>query len=166
MIFSRRYFLKVATVGIAASPLACTRLHTSLSVNLDRVLPAYVDTLLPTDQAPGAVELGVPAQIVSLLHRKRALLPLYQVGTAWLDTQAMARHGSGFEALSLVERDALVMQLSEQSEDILARFFHKSLRHTMMFYYSNPRVWASLGLSGAPQPHGFLDFAQAPARRG
>ena len=164
MTLSRRRFLQITAAGVAAGPLGCAGTQPLESGPLAAVLEAYIDTLLPADSAPGALQLGVPAQIRNLLRRKRALVPVYRSGLKWLAAQAP--QGKGFAELDLAERDALVTRLSEQSDDMLARFFHKSLRHTMMFYYTNPRAWESLGLDAAPQPAGFMDFAQAPRTHG
>lgn len=164
MKLSRRRFLQITAAGVTACPLGCAVTRPLESGTLAGVLDAYIDTLLPVDSAPGALELGVPAQIRELLRRKRALVPVYASGLEWLEAQAP--HGKGFARLSLAERDALVTRLSGQSDDMLARFFHKSLRHVMMFYYSNPRSWDALGLDAAPQPAGFMDYAQAPRTHG
>jgi hypothetical protein len=164
MKLSRRRFLQITAAGVAAGPLGCAVTRPLESGRLAGVLDAYIDTLLPADSAPGALELGVPAQIRELLHRKRALVPVYASGLEWLEAQAS--QDKGFASLGLEERDALVTRLSGQSDDLLARFFHKSLRHAMMFYYMNPRAWGSLGLGAAPQPAGFMDYAQAPRTHG
>ena len=166
MMLSRRRFLQITAAGVVAAPLGCAGLHPLESGPLAGVLDSYLDTLLPADSTPGALELGVPAQVRGLLRRKRALEPVYRSGTAWLETQAQLRHGRGFAACPLAARDALVLHLSEQSDERLERFFHKSLRHARMFYYSNPLAWTALGLAGTPQPAGFMDYAQAPRTHG
>ncbi|NNJ94252.1 MAG: gluconate 2-dehydrogenase subunit 3 family protein [Halobacteria archaeon] len=163
MTLSRRRFLQITAVGAAAGPLGCAGTVSLDSGPMAGMLDAYIDTLLPADSAPGALQLGVPVQIRDLLRRKRALVPVYRSGLEWLAAQAP--QGRGFAELGLAERDALVTKLSVQSDDMLARFFHKSLRHTMMFYYSNPQSWEAFGLD-APQPAGFMDYAQAPRAHG
>lgn len=166
MMFSRRRFLQITAAGLAAGPLGCAGPRLRESGTLAGVLDAYLDTLLPADSAPGALDLGVPAQVRELVRRKRALVPVYNSGLAWLAAQAQSRFGRDFPTLVPDQRDALVQQLSGQTDDSLARFFHKSLRHAMMFYYSNPRSWPALGLSGAPQPAGFMDYAGPPGAYG
>jgi len=166
MTLSRRRFLQIAAVGVAAGPLGCAGPGLRESGTLAGMLDAYIDTLLPADSAPGARELGVTAQVRALVRRKRALVPVYNSGIAWLAAQAQLQHGTDFPSLALAERDALVQRLSEQSDELLARFFHKSLLHARMFYYSHPRAWPALGLSGAPQPAGFMDHAEAPRGHG
>jgi hypothetical protein len=166
MKLSRRRFLQLTAAGVVAGPLGCAGPQLQESGTLAGVLDAYIDTLLPADSAPGALELGVAGQVRALVHAKRALVPVYNSGIAWLEAQAQRGDGRGFATLALTGRDALVMRLSEQSDEQLARFFHKSLRHVMMFYYSNPRAWDALGLAGAPQPAGFMDYAQAPGGHG
>jgi hypothetical protein len=163
MTLSRRRFLQITAAGAAAGPLGCAETQPLESDLLASMLEAYIDTLLPADSTPGALQLGVPAQIRDLLRRKRALVPVYYSGLKWLAAQAP--QGKGFASLDLAERDALVTKISVQSDDMLARFFHKSLRHAMMFYYSNPQSWEPFGLD-APQPAGFMDYAQAPRIHG
>ncbi len=162
MALSRRRFLQITAAGLAAGPLGCAGPQLQESGALAGVLDAYIDTLLPADSAPGAVELGVPAQVRALVRYKRALVPVYNSGLAWLAAQAQLQQGKPFAALALDGRDALVLLLSEQTDESLARFFHKSLHHAMMFYYSQPATWPALGLTGTPQPAGFMDYAQAP----
>jgi len=166
MKLSRRRFLQIAAAGVAAGPLACSGPRLRETGTLAGVLDSYIDTLLPADSAPGALELDVPGRVRLLVQRKRALVPVYNGGIAWLAAQARLGQGRAFASLSLAERDALVERLSEQTDALLVRFFHKSLRHARMFYYSDPRSWPALGLAGAPQPAGFMDYAQAPGGRG
>ena len=132
----------------------------------DGVLVAYLDTLLPDVGTPGALALGVPVKVRALLRRKRALQPVYSAGTRWLEAHARQTHDRGFTDCLLPERDALVRQLGEQDDDLLKRFFHKSLLHARMFFYSDPRAWAALGITAAPQPAGFMDYTQAPGAHG
>ena len=162
MTLSRRRFLQITVAGVVVGPLGCAGPQLQETGALD----SYIDTLLPADSAPGALELGVPVQVRALVRYKRALVPVYNSGLAWLAAQAQRQQGARFASLTLDGRDALVQQLSEQSDESLARFFHKSLHHAMMFHYSNPRSWPALGLTGAPQPAGFMDYAQAPRRHG
>ena len=162
MMLSRRRFLQLTSAGLVTAPLGCAGPQSVGPVALESVLNSYIDTLLPADTAPGALQLGVPSQVRALLQRKRALQPVYQAGAGWLETRALELYGSTFASRPLAERDALVQQLSEQTDALLERFFHKSLRHVRMFYYSNPRAWQALGLTGTPQPAGFMDYMHAP----
>lgn len=167
MSVTRRRFLQITAAGLAVAPLGCTTGPRLLEEGaVAGVLDSYIDTLLPADTAPGALALGVPDRVRMLVRDKRALVPVYNDGLGWLATQALARCGRRFPLLSLDERDDLVRRLSEQTDPALARFFHKSLRHAMMFHYSHPAAWPALGLAGAPQPAGFPDFADPPAGHG
>lgn len=166
MTLSRRSFLQLTTAGLVAAPLGCAGPRPAGPAVLDNVLDSYIDTLLPADTAPGALQLNVQSQVRALLQRKRALQPVYQAGAGWLETRAQELYGGSFASRPLAERDALVQQLSEQTDALLVRFFHKSLRHVRMFYYSNPRAWQALGLTGTPQPAGFMDYKQAPRPHG
>ena len=166
MTLSRRRFLQITVAGVAVGPLGCAGPQLQETGALAGVLDSYIDTLLPADSAPGALELGVPVQVRALVRYKRALVPVYNSGLAWLAAQAQRQQGAHFASLALDGRDALVQELSEQRDEPLVRFFHKSLHHAMMFHYSNPRSWPALGLTGAPQPAGFMDYAQAPRRHG
>jgi hypothetical protein len=166
MPLSRRRFLQLASAGLAAGVAGCAGPQLRETGAVAGVLDSYIDTLLPADSAPGALALGVPMQVRALVRSKRALVPVYNSGLAWLAAAAQARHGRPFPVLALETRDLLVQQLSEQRDAMLARFFHKSLRHVMMFHYSNPAAWPALGLAGTPQPAGFPDYTRPPAAHG
>lgn len=166
MSISRRRFLQFAAAGLAAGHAGCAGPQLRESGVVTGVLDSYIDTLLPADSAPGALVLGVPMQVRTLVRTKRALIPVYNSGLAWLATQAQAQHGRPFPVLALEVRDTLVRELSEQSDEMLARFFQKSLRHVMMFHYSNPAAWPALGLAGTPQPAGFPDYIHPPVAHG
>jgi hypothetical protein len=166
MTLSRRRFLQLTSAGLVTAPLGCAGPRPAGPAVLDKVLNSYIDTLLPTDTAPGALQLDVPVKVRALLQRKRALQAVYQAGAGWLETRAQDLYGSSFASRTLAERDAVVQQLSEQTDALLARFFHKSLHHVRMFYYSNPRAWQALGLTGTPQPAGFMDYMHAPRPHG
>lgn len=166
MSLSRRRFLQLASAGLAAGVTGCAGPRLLESGALAGVLDSYIDTLLPADSAPGALALGVPARVRALVFDKRALVPVYNNGLAWLAAQAQTRYGRPFPALELAARDAVVVSLGEQTDELLARFFHKSLRHVMMFHYSNPASWPALGLAGTPQPAGFPDYTLSPPVHG
>lgn len=166
MTLSRRHFLQLTGAGLVSAPLGCTDSPSRQAAAPEGVLDAYLDTLLPEDGTPGALALEVPARVRALLRSKRALQPVYAAGTRWLEAHARQAHGCSFATCSLAERHALVRLLSEQDDDLLKRFFHKSLRHARMFFYSDPRAWSALGITGAPQPVGFMDYARPPGKHG
>jgi hypothetical protein len=166
MSVTRRRFLQFSAAGLAATPLGCAGPRLLETGPVAGVLDSYIDTLLPADSAPGALELGVPARVRALVRTKRALVPVYNSGLAWLAAQAQAQYGRRYPELAPEARDALVWRLGEQNDELLARFFRKSLRHVMMFHYSHPASWPALGLAHAPQPAGFMDYADPPGGRG
>ena len=131
---------------------------------------AFIDTLLPRDQfSKSGSELGVDKEIITVALNQDDYLVLIQRGCAWLN--AAAKHeGNRFGEFAALAEPARVkiLQVAEnlgEGKAGPARFLKTVLRHANTIYYSKPAVWVSLGYQGPPQPHGFIDFDEAPNSR-
>lgn len=128
--------------------------------------PAYVDTLIPDDETPGGVSLGVDSQIVAKAKNDADYEYLLKRGCQWLDEQARQRGADSFTALQPADREAVVSAAQASPDRSLARVFFNATRDdALLFYYSNPASWPGLGFRGPPQPQGYADFARRPTNR-
>ena len=131
-----------------------------------RSLPAFLDTLLPEDEAPSASRLGIDKQLVEHATRIENYLRLLQLGCQWLDQQASNRSGISFWQLDPQRREDIVSTAEHAAEGSVQKlFFDRIKSDAFTFYYSNPASWTAIGFAGPPQPGGYLDFAAPPRVR-
>ena len=125
------------------------------------------DIFVPHDaDSPGAVELGLHRQLVDSLATRPAFSRALDETFRVLDSAAVKAHGQAFLPLSAAQQDALMRQLAAQPQTSPGRGGLLQLRqHTLLLYYAQPQAVAALGMGGAPQPVGYVDYTQAPVRR-
>ena len=114
MRIGRRRFLGISVLaGLWAS--ACGRTLRPPPAGSERLgtLEAYLDTLIPADATPGAVELGVPEKILARAARNTRYRELIERGCAWLDRQARKHGAAHFGALNESQR-ALIVRLARK----------------------------------------------------
>ncbi|MBF0319916.1 MAG: gluconate 2-dehydrogenase subunit 3 family protein [Nitrospirae bacterium] len=171
MPVSRRDFLRVAVGGglLAVSAYLFRDLFrpTRLSLSEERTLEALLDTLIPEDVTPGALQLGVPEQVKSKAATDNRYRLLIKKGCTWLNSMARELNAEGFVYLKEEGRDAIIDKALKSGYGSMQRIFLYTMRaDTLHYYYSHRGSWASLGYNGPPQPYGFPDYYQAPALRG
>ncbi len=164
---SRRFFSKlVAFTGLSTifgSLLAWAQIQ-PIKDSIDiTALEAYVDTLIPPDETPGAVALGVVDRILKKSETEAAYQAMIVSGCQWLNRQARKEGFEGFSKLSEENKEKIVriaeMSLPGSPEN---SFFLKTRSDSFVYYYSNPKALALLSYSGPPQPLGFLDHGLPP----
>lgn len=130
------------------------------------MLERIVDTVVPRDETPGAVELGVHTTVQQeMLANTPLLLACSELFQA-LDRSARAAHGKGFLDLSAAAQDAQLQALAQAGAGSTGWPALMHLRErTLQLYYAQPASWPALGLAGAPQPLGFMDYTQPPKPR-
>jgi hypothetical protein len=131
-------------------------------------LGAYVDTLLPGDEAsPSASRLGVHIRLEAAARAKPRYLALVQWGVRWLHQRAIEEKRTGFSDLGERARvDVVRLAEAAPAESRPRLFFELTRQDAFIHYYSDPRSWPGAGYRGPPQPAGFLDFQQPPAGKG
>ena len=161
----RRHFLRTSLGAIAffisryafADATGATRLH--------KTLAAYLDTLIPRDQTPSAVDLGGLDHLMALSRKNKRWRLLIQLGAAWLDANAKQHFDRLFAELDTTARDQVIEHASQGKRSTLEyAFFSRTKDIVFRHYYSQAAVWPSLGYDGPPQPRGFLDYASPPTR--
>lgn len=115
-------------------------------------LGAWVDTLIPPDEDPGAREAGVVHYIdIQLTRWFRKHQPDYRAALAAIDRWARARHGRSFAALSMAEREQMLagMEKGEAAREYFAdggrAAFELVLAHAMQGFYGSPRHGGNRG---------------------
>lgn len=171
---TRRYWLKVAAAGATLAVLSGAawqfrraRLRLLPVTDHERaMIVRIVDLLVPRDETPGALDLGVHNGVIGDLEGKPARAKFYAEGLLDLDRDAHAKHGADFLALDSVRQESLLQALYDDPRPTRGWRTVRQLRlDTMRLYYARPEVWPSLGFDGPPQPGGFLDYTNPPRTR-
>jgi hypothetical protein len=168
MAFSRRSFLR-ATLGIgllASSGYILKEFFFPPQIGSAerRTLDALLDTLIPSDATPGAVQLGVARKIFDKASEDAGYRRLISKGCGWFDRKARGRGADGFPSLGEREREELVEQAEKADAGSVPGIFFERLRADAFFhYYAHPASWQGTGYKGPPQPDGYPDYADAPA---
>lgn len=122
-------------------------------------LRAVVDTLVPRDEHPGALDLGIDEQILARLRDDAWRRRVYGRGLAKLSAVTAKRQRRPFHALPEAARAALLKETGG-GYGAGAAFFNWVRHDTLRSYYSSPEAYAMLGYR--PPKHGYLDDAGAP----
>ncbi len=126
-------------------------------------LDAFLDTLVPADETPGALDLGIHEVMAVRIAKDREYRYLVRVGNTWLNTQARAFSKDDFPACDVEERVRIVKNAEDSGPDSPAFVFFTRLRmDCFKLYYADPRTWPGLGFAGPPQPIGFPLHDQPP----
>jgi Gluconate 2-dehydrogenase subunit 3 len=128
--------------------------HTELTI------AAVISRMLPTDELPGGVALGVDRRINALTDSE--LKRSFVKGVAWLDGQARREGATNFLELDEARQEA-VLEAALASGAEGAQAIVSTLRWlAFTLYYTDPAIMAAFRYSGPPQPVGFPDFQEAP----
>lgn len=128
-------------------------------------LVAFIDTLIPEDETPSASQLGLDNWLLNHAKTIENYTALLALGCKWLDAQAKTLEAAPFSRLPEARRQQLVTLAEVSPPGTIARQFFDHARADLFdAYYTHPAIWPGLGLSGAPQPMGYLDYRSAPAK--
>ncbi len=131
----------------------------------DRVLlDAFVDTIVPADQDPGAVEAGVSDELVAWFDEKEKEKIRAGEMLAMIDYVAQKNFKKPFTKLTLEQREK-VLDLTTRSKEAKyhpARNTIQRLRGKIIkAFYLSPTGWVMLDFT-APYPGGYPDFSNPP----
>jgi len=168
MTARRRFFSKVAVLAAGwLGVTACGKeTETSLSSEPDRkLLDAFVDTIVPRDTDPGAVEAGIPDQLLAQLDKKESEKKRVFEMLNTIDRFANKHFFAGFKTLSLDQREK-VLDLVNRSRNKIDQPARESIfrlrARIIRAFYLSPTGWAMLAYS-APFPGGYPDYSKPPA---
>lgn len=159
----RAVIVSAAIVPIAAiRSSAQTAPPSALSADEMKILDAFVDRLIPSDEnGPGAREAGASTYISRVLAGFNASEKAgFSQGLASTDAYAHKAHGSAFADLAADKRDAVLTAIDEGKADGFPNsraFFTRIRRLTLegMFsdpYYGGNKAFVGWDLIGYPGP--------------
>jgi len=131
-----------------------------------QIFNTFINRLIPDDDTPGAVALGVPEKLIALAKTDKSYRQLFKYGCAWLEQQAQALTKDDFINLDAKQQDNII-SLAEKApfNSIPQKFFQIVRLNAMKNYYADPRSWAELAYATPPQPNGFLDYQEPPKQQ-
>jgi gluconate 2-dehydrogenase gamma chain len=153
--FSRRSIITSASlVPLAAIGVAAAATESVLSPPQLRVIEAFVDRLIPTDEnGPGARDCGVPTYIDrSLAGYLTAERSAFTAGLAATDALARERHGAAFADLDAAKRDALLTAMENNEAAGFTpdsrTFFYRVRQLTLEGMFGDPFYGGNRGFAG------------------
>ena len=142
---SRRTVMAGATLVplaalLSAPPAAAQTPATVFNPEQRKILEAFVDRLIPTDElGPGAVECGVADYIDRCLTGFNAAeKPMFLEGLAALDLYALQTQKTAFASLTPVRRDQVLTEIDNNQAPALRGFFNRVRRLTLEGMFSDP----------------------------
>ncbi|MBI3949363.1 MAG: gluconate 2-dehydrogenase subunit 3 family protein [Acidobacteria bacterium] len=173
-IFSRRQFIQLGTLaGVAGWVASETRrilpdvqslvLANELATNSWRAFTAhqaltvrdFAAEIIPTDEDLGATEVGTVEFIDKLLSLSPGLREHYAAGLSGVDETSRLGFGRPFVELIPERRRKVIQSMVEGSapqaawQAVSAKEFFATIRyHTLISYYSNSKVFSSIGFPG------------------
>ena len=169
--FSRRnFFKKTATgsVGLVLGGAFANQLadlwvakaeHGTTALDLHEMvtLGAITAQIIPTDETPGAREVGIVDFIDNRIKGVQAARERYQKGLREVDDASKTKFGSPFVELAANQQHD-ILQSMEQSD-----FFKLVWRDTVEGFVRSSVGKQVVGYLGRAQPHGYPNVAEPPA---
>jgi hypothetical protein len=131
-------------------------------------LRALLDTLIPDGEFPGHARTRVLPRLLAEIRKEPGGPAALEWGLAVLDARAERLGAASFARLAPEERRRAVAWLETLPDGTRGRNFYLRLsRRAMRLHYTHEAAWAPLGHPlHAPQPLGFLDYAEPIHRVG
>ena len=152
---SRRTVMAGATLVplaalLSAPPAAAQTPATVFNPEQRKILEAFVDRLIPTDElGPGAVECGVADYIDRCLTGFNAAeKPMFLEGLAALDLYALQTQKTAFASLTPVRRDQVLTEINNNQAPALRGFFNRVRRLTLEGMFSDPSYGGNKNFAG------------------
>lgn len=167
-VITRRKFLKLTLgAGLVASSgyiLKEVLIPSPIGAGERLTLEAFLETLIPSDLTPGALELGVARKILARASADARYRRLVKRGCGWLDGMSKRRGQAGYASLNESQREEVAGGAAAAPAGSVPRIFFEVMRSDAFFhYYANPASWAGLGYKGPPQPDGYRDYTEPQA---
>lgn len=167
---SRREFLRKAAIGGVGVTLGsdlAQRIsdlwvvkaeHGDAVLDLHQMLTlaAIATQIIPTDETPGAREVGVVDSIDAQIKATASLREIYPKGLAEVDRQSERQFGSQFIRLEQNQQTEVLKGLEKSP------FFKQVWTDTIVAFCRSPVGQKVMGYPGGSQPHGYMDTTSPP----
>ena len=174
MITRRQLFRRLITVAVGVTGI--TACQDDLEVDnvskksgltgIDRTtLDAVVDTIVPRDQDPGAVEAGVSEVLLDLFDKQEEMKKHGEAILAHVEDIAQHKFRKPFHRLSLARREEIIRKIlnSRRDDEQSARRAIVALHGRVIeAFYLSPVGQAMFGYY-PPYPNGYPDYNAPPA---
>jgi len=167
----RRTWVRLSVAGALASAVASIPFLRRLRVRIlpvtdheRQTLTRVVDLLVPSDDTPGAIDLGIDRSILARFEATRQEARRLADVCLALDRLARGLQGSDFlSAAEAAQIEVITGLMVKERNPAVARALRALRRQTMTLYYSRPESWTGLGIHAPPQPAGYPDYADPPS---
>jgi len=166
-LLTRRRFLSglPAFLGAAVSRRALAN-NGRPDAGIDRAaLDALLDTLIPADEDPGALEAGVRGQILDRLAGDPVASERYRRLLDWIHRRSIERYGGPFHRLHPERRHVLLIDLSRSGDKASTRpriDLQIARDHAFRAFYSSPAAGPVIGYH-PPIQGGYPGYDTPPA---
>lgn len=136
-----------------------------LNPSLRATLEAVVDTIVPRDADPGAVDAGVPARIIAHLSTNPDARTLYREGLELVDRLARQTGASSFGALAGPARERILSSLltgRNRPREAGEAFVVRVRRDVLAFFWGS--VTGQRVVDYRPPLFGYPEYADPPSR--
>src|SRR5258707_3834689 len=105
-----------------------------------KLIEALTNQIVPSDDAPGAVEAGVVYYIdKQLAGPLRRFEPVYRKSIPLVRSACLQQTGQEFTTLPFAKQTAWLRQIERGPSSALASFFGLVIDHTMQGFYGSPQ---------------------------
>jgi len=171
MTARRRFFSKILALAAGALGVAAcgkeaeTTASSKSSTEPDRkLLDAFVDTVIPKDQDPGAVEAGVTDELLTMFEKKQEMKQMTIYMLTAIDVTAYKKFSTSFKKLELDQREKvlqLILHSRDKKDHPARKTIHQLRGRIVRFFYLSPTAREMLAYT-APYPMGYPDYNSPP----
>jgi hypothetical protein len=119
-------------------------------------LDAFIDTVIPRDETPGALDAGVSDAVLATLQSQPEVARMLETGLEALERASRAHCGFPFSSASTEDRQALLQILAEGREPpgwgpegpLIGPFWNIARGFIVRLFYGSPAGWAEVGFPG------------------
>jgi len=144
-------------------PSADAQQATDPNVVYDARFTALIDTFIPADETPGAIDLGLERPLLKQLRSNPKYFGEIVQMLESLNARSEAQYGEEFEAATLAQRTVVVsdaLRPGRQSDDI-SRIISSMRARSLTAFYSSDAAFKMLDYH-PPSQGGYPDYARPP----
>ena len=128
----------------------------------DDLIASVVDTIVPRDETPGALDLGLDLELIERLENNSKSRERVNNLLTVISEAAIQAHRRPFTRLSQLDRESVLMSILEGENTAPGYVDMHRLRTTIFtWYYRSREVQSSLGYT---QPNRYPAYPGAPKR--